>query len=104
MMFTVTKAAAAQIQASAQASESQNMGLRIAAKQKPDGSLEYGMGFDHASDDDEVYQQHEVEIIIAPAFLPLLTGAKLDYVELEPGQFAFIFLNPNDANYSPPTE
>ncbi len=26
----------------------------------------------------------------------------MDYVELEAGTYNFIFLNPNDANYSPP--
>ena len=28
----------------------------------------------------------------------------LDYVELEPGAFQFIFQNPNDVNYAPPSE
>jgi iron-sulfur cluster assembly protein len=28
----------------------------------------------------------------------------LDYVELTPGDFRFIFMNPKDANYSPPKE
>jgi hypothetical protein len=26
----------------------------------------------------------------------------VDYVEIEPDIYQFIFLNPNDANYSPP--
>jgi iron-sulfur cluster assembly protein len=34
----------------------------------------------------------------------LLDEAIMDYVEIEPGQFHFIFLNPKDANYQPPTE
>jgi iron-sulfur cluster assembly protein len=28
----------------------------------------------------------------------------MDYVEIEPGQFRFIFLNPKDPHYTPPTE
>jgi iron-sulfur cluster assembly protein len=28
----------------------------------------------------------------------------MDFVEIESGQFNFIFLNPKDANYSPPQE
>ena len=32
----------------------------------------------------------------------LLEGTTLDYVELEPGEHQFIFMNPNDANYTPP--
>jgi Fe-S cluster assembly iron-binding protein IscA len=31
-----------------------------------------------------------------------MEGATLDYVEIEPETWQFIFLNPNDANYSPP--
>ncbi len=27
----------------------------------------------------------------------------MDYVEMEEGAYRFIFLNPNDANYSPPS-
>jgi iron-sulfur cluster assembly protein len=26
----------------------------------------------------------------------------MDYVELEPGSWQFIFMNPNDPNYKPP--
>jgi iron-sulfur cluster assembly protein len=34
----------------------------------------------------------------------LLSGTVIDFVELEPGDFHFIFMNPNDANYTPPVE
>jgi iron-sulfur cluster assembly protein len=34
----------------------------------------------------------------------LLNGMTLDYVELEPGDFQFIFLNPNDAGFQQPSE
>ena len=33
----------------------------------------------------------------------LLAGTTLDYVELQPGVRSFIFLNPNDPGYVPPT-
>jgi len=36
--------------------------------------------------------------------VPLLDQATMDYVEIEPGQFHFIFLNPKDPNYRPPCE
>lgn len=100
-MFKVTEQAAKQILHAATESQCEGMGLRLAAKQNDDGSIEYGMGFDHATPDDEVYEKNGAEIIISPAYLPLLTGTTMDYVELEPGQFAFIFMNPNDANYQP---
>jgi iron-sulfur cluster assembly protein len=41
---------------------------------------------------------------MTPEQVPLLDEAIMDYVEIEPGQFHFIFLNPKDANYQPPTE
>jgi iron-sulfur cluster assembly protein len=44
-----------------------------------------------------------VAIIIAPSHVNALRGATMDFVEIEPGQHRFIFLNPNDPEYSPPT-
>ena len=49
-MFTLTSAAAQQIHQSAMASAAHEMSLRVAARQAPDGSIEYGMGFDEAQD------------------------------------------------------
>jgi len=40
-------------------------------------------------------------IFIDPQSHELLEDATLDFVELEPGQFNFIFMNPLDPNYSP---
>ena len=37
-----------------------------------------------------------VALVVAPAHLDLLDGMTLDYVELEAGDFRFIFINPND--------
>ena len=59
--------------------------------------------------DDLLYQtirfsSEGVQIVMAPEFVPLLDAATLDFVELEPGDSQFIFLNPNDANYVPPSE
>ncbi len=41
---------------------------------------------------------------MAPEQVPLLDQATMDYVEIEPGQFHFIFLNPKDPSYQAPTE
>lgn len=81
-----------------------NLALRVAAKVAPDESLEYGMGFDEVKEDDATFEIDGVQIVIAPNCLELLNGAHLDYVEIEPNQFQFIFLNPNDPNYKPPTD
>jgi iron-sulfur cluster assembly protein len=42
--------------------------------------------------------------MVPPDSVELLKGATLDFVELEPGQFNFIFMNPNDPEYVPPKE
>ena len=39
----------------------------------------------------------------AEHYVPLLDAATLDYVELEPGEPQFIFLNPKDPTYVPPS-
>ena len=96
-MFTVTPDAARQIKISATQGKSEGMPLRIAASTNPDNSIHYGMGFDDKKDDDQSMLSEEIEIIIAPFSLGLLKNIILDYVELEPGKFQFIFTNPNDA-------
>ncbi len=103
-MFKITAAAAAHIRQSAQESGSTNLPLRIAAKKKNDGSLDYGIGFDDPHPEDQRIESEGIVLLIAPAHLPLLEGACMDYVNLESGESVFIFLNPQDANYQPPTE
>ena len=45
-----------------------------------------------------------VEMGVADGDRAAMEGATLDYVEIEPGDFNFIFMNPNDPSYVPPTE
>ncbi|MCB1875904.1 MAG: iron-sulfur cluster assembly accessory protein [Chromatiales bacterium] len=99
-MFKVTAAAAKQIQHAAREGGTEGMALRMAAERKPDGSLHYMMGFDDRSDTDISVVSEGVEIVISPAYKDLLNGTTLDFVEIEPGDHRFIFMNPNDANYS----
>ncbi|GAB1393839.1 hypothetical protein MASR1M60_20030 [Rhodocyclaceae bacterium] len=97
-MFTLTAAAAAQIhQAAAGQSEfpDESPTLRIAAKIE-DGEIVYGMGFDEERENDIVLETEGITLLIAPRSQPLLEGALLDFVELQPGEFQFIFVNPND--------
>lgn len=103
-MITISPSAAQQIKKQAEHSDSEDMGLRIAAKVAVDESIEYGMGFDDIKADDIQTTCEGVNILIAPSSAELLNGAHLDFVELEPGNFNFIFQNPNDPNYKPPTE
>jgi len=104
-MITISPAAAKQVKLSENESKSQGLKLRIAAKVVPeDESIEYGMGFDEQKEDDIVVTSENVDIIIRPPDAELLNGAHMDFVEVTPGQFNFIFLNPNDPNYKSPTE
>jgi iron-sulfur cluster assembly protein len=101
-MITVTASAAAQIRAAATQSDADEMGLRIAARRDEQGALHYAMGFDEARGDDLVVPSEGVALVVAPEHRELLDGMTLDYVELEPGDFRFIFINPNDAPVASP--
>ena len=95
-MITVTPGAAQQIRIAATQSDSDEMGLRIAARRDTDGSLHYAMGFDEARDDDLVVTSEGIALVVSPRETALLDGMTIDYVEYEPGDFRFIFVNPND--------
>ena len=103
-MITVTPAAAAQIKLSAEQGKAEGMSLRIAASRNSDNSIHYGMGFDDSKEDDVVVSTEDIDIIIANDSAPLLKDTTIDFVELEPEKYQFIFLNPNDPNYKPPSE
>lgn len=101
-MITLTPAAIEQVMASAEQSGVKEAVLRLAAKKNPDGTMQYGMGFDESSDDDLAFKFKDVTVVFSGEYGPLLNGTTIDFVELEQGQHSFIFLNPNDANYTPP--
>ena len=101
-MFTITPTAAEQVQSAAKQGEAEGLALRLAAHQRSDGSIDYRMGFDEATEEDIRLASEGIDIVMAPEHVPLLTEATMDFVEIEPGQFHFIFLNPKDANYSSP--
>jgi len=98
-MIKITPEAAEQIRRSASQSGSEGMPLRIAARVEEDGSIAYGMGFDQARYDDVLMHAEGIEVVVAEAFKELMLGASLDYVEISPGEFQFIFQNPNDPSH-----
>lgn len=101
-MFKVTSAAADQVRVAAKRGGTEGMALRLAAARKQDGTFDYQMGFDEASEDDIRFTSEGVDIVMAPEYVPLLDKATLDFVELESGDKQFIFLNPEDAGFIPP--
>lgn len=103
-MFKVTPRAAEQVRAAAEQGGATGMALRLAAQQRPDGSIDYRMGFDEETEDDIRFSSEGVQILIAPEYVPLLDAATLDFVEIEAGETQFIFLNPKDTAYVPPSD
>jgi len=98
-MITVTPQAAEQIARSAGQS---GACLRLAARLDAKGVIEYGMGFDDKTEGDALFESAGVKLLVSPGSVELLTGATLDYVELNPGEWRFIFINPNDPSHKPP--
>lgn len=102
-MINLTAEAAKQIRHSAKESNLQGLPLRLAGTRNEDGSIHYGMGFDDVKEEDTTYTSEGVDLVVSIASKDLLDGMTVDYVELEPGKPQFIFMNPNDKNYTPPT-
>ena len=105
MSIRITKEAAAQIVTSAKRSAMEHQALRIAAQRNQStGSITYAMGFDEPHDIDTASRQHGVEIIVAPLSADLLSGVVLDYIMIDgETEKQFVFLNPNDPDFVPPS-
>ena len=102
-MIKVTQTAATQIQYSAEQSGITDAVLRIAVKPMQDGSLHYAMGFDDAiAESDLRFEVEGVKMVIAETSKKYAEDMTIDYVKLDNGEENFIFLNPNDGNYTPP--
>jgi iron-sulfur cluster assembly protein len=102
-MITITPAAAEQIRASARQGHMTGMAMRIAATRNPDGTLHYGMGFDDNQLEGDVHiTSEDIDIVVSESSMQLVQGMTVDYVELEPDAYQFIFLNPNDPHFNPP--
>lgn len=93
-MFALTSTATEQIvRAAAEQPDSRHRPmLRVAAKyDENDGELVYGMGFDDEREDDLVIDGGDIAILISPRSQPLLENTTLDFTEVQPGEFQFIF-------------
>jgi len=94
-MFNVTLQAAEQIKkATPPQSDDETLALRVAARILPNGEIDFGMGFDEQREFDLEIAIQGVNILIGPNSRDLLENITLDFVELEPGQFHFIFIPP----------
>ena len=70
-------------------------GLRVFVKGGGCGGMQYGMTFDEGSkEDDKVYEQHGVRVIVDPTSLFYVDGASIDYIDNLMGG-GFNIENPN---------
>jgi iron-sulfur cluster assembly protein len=97
LMITVTPQAAEQI-----ARSGGGACLRLAARLNDKGVIEYGMGLDDSAEGDTQVMANGITIVVSPGSVELLAGATLDFVEINPGEWRFIFINPNDPSHKPP--
>jgi len=95
-MITLTPKAAEQVRLAAEQNSMTDTALRIAVRQATDGSLEYGMGFDQEGDNDVEVVSEGVRMLIYAAQEAILLGLVVDYDEYMPGEYGFVFMNPND--------
>jgi iron-sulfur cluster assembly protein len=101
-MFTMTRSAAQQVLDAAGRSDAAGMALRVAARLEADGSVGYGMGFDEERERDQPLQFGSLTVLIAPPSRALLQDTVLDFVEIEPGRFEFVFAAQADAPVDDP--
>jgi len=102
-MINITPEAAAQILKSAQPAGGGEIYLRLAARLDARGVVEYGMGLDDKADGDQLAVSQSINVLVSPGSVELLTGATLDFVEINPGEQKFIFINPNDPSHKRPS-
>lgn len=100
-MFTMTETAAAQIHASIE-TQPAPMALRVAARRLPDGEIDYALGFDDERANDSETTVRGVRVLISQHSAELLRQIQLDWVELTPGEFNFIFVPIEAPQDTPP--
>lgn len=82
-MITITPAAAEKLSSVMdQKGLAETHSLRVFVKGGGCGGMQYGMTFDDATrDDDEVYEQHGLRVIVDPTSLFYIKGSNIDYVD-----------------------
>lgn len=91
-MITLTPAAAEQVLRAAEEAGLDEPLLRVAARAtEENGEIEYGMGFDERREQDQEFSCEGVTVLVSPPSRDALAGTVLDFVEMSPGDFRFIF-------------
>ncbi|MFN2201401.1 MAG: iron-sulfur cluster insertion protein ErpA [Caldilineaceae bacterium] len=82
-MITITPTAAEKLSTVMdQKGLAESYALRVFVKGGGCGGMQYGMTFDDATrDDDEVYEQHGLKVIVDPTSLFYIDGSNIDYID-----------------------
>jgi len=89
---TITPAAVEQLRTALAASDDPDLGLRAAARRTAEGEVEYGMGLDEPREHDEQIEvEAGIKLLVSAASRDLIAGTEIDYVEVAPGEFRFVF-------------
>lgn len=96
-MISVTTSAAQQIEIAAAESGAEGMPLRIAAHyDEMADEIQYGIGFDDVHEDDAQYESSGITVLVSPLSRDAVADLIIDYVELSPGDYRFIFYRAED--------
>jgi iron-sulfur cluster assembly protein len=95
-MITFTEKGAEKVQEflAAQGADVATAGLRVGVRGGGCSGFQYALAFDNQRDDDEVFTDHGLKILVDRPSLPYVRGAIVDYVESLQGA-GFKVDNPN---------
>jgi iron-sulfur cluster assembly protein len=95
-MITFTEKGAEKVQEflTAQGASVETAGLRVGVRGGGCSGFQYALAFDNQRDDDEVFEDHGLKILVDRPSLPYVRGAIVDYVESLQGA-GFKVENPN---------
>lgn len=103
-MIQVTPSAVRQIHLAAEDSGADGMSLRVAAHfDERANEIQYGIGFDEARENDETIELYGITFLVSPLSRDAVVNLTIDYVEIEPGDFRFIFIHPDDGESCAPS-
>ena len=94
-MINITESAAERVQKLMQASQNPNLMLRVAVNAGGCSGFSYAFSLDDkTNDDDHIFGDHGVAVVVDEVSLPFLEGATVDWVQDLMGA-AFKITNPN---------
>jgi iron-sulfur cluster assembly protein len=95
-MITFTDKGAEKVQEflATQGADTETAGLRVGVRGGGCSGFQYALAFDNRREDDEIFEDHGLRILVDRPSLPYVRGAVVDYVESLQGA-GFKVENPN---------